>query len=66
MKTLRLKRGRVTPASAPRLTAERVWNELEKASFAVISHVTPAGRPRASVRRCCRSVHPNRFHRESL
>jgi len=37
-----------TSASAPRLTAERVWNELEKATFAVVSHVTPAGKPRAS------------------
>lgn len=36
------------PASAPRLTAERVWNELQKASFAVISYVTPAGKPRSS------------------
>lgn len=36
------------PASAPQLTAEQVWNELEKASFAVISYVTPAGKPRAS------------------
>ncbi|HEY5987662.1 MAG TPA: pyridoxamine 5'-phosphate oxidase family protein, partial [Streptosporangiaceae bacterium] len=36
------------PASAPRLTAERVWNELQKASFAVISYVTLAGKPRAS------------------
>jgi hypothetical protein len=33
---------------APRLTTERVWNQLQKASFAVISHVTPAGKPRAS------------------
>lgn len=30
------------------LTAERIWNELEKASFAVISYVTPTGKPRAS------------------
>ena len=46
---LRLARGRVPePASAPRLTSEKVWNELEKASFAVISYVTPAGKPRAS------------------
>jgi hypothetical protein len=49
MKLLQRKRGRVTePASAPHLTAERVWNELENASFAVISYVTPAGKPRAS------------------
>jgi len=37
-----------TSASAPRLTSERVWRELEKATFAVVSHVTPAGKPRAS------------------
>jgi hypothetical protein len=35
-------------AMGPRLTADRVWHELEKASFAVISHVTPAGNPRSS------------------
>jgi hypothetical protein len=52
MKMLRLKRGRVRPASAPRLTAEWVRNELDKASFAVISYLTPAGKPRGSVRRC--------------
>jgi Pyridoxamine 5'-phosphate oxidase len=49
MKRFAMAHGRVTePASAPRLTAEQVWNELEKASFAVISHVTPKGRPRVS------------------
>lgn len=32
----------------PGLTAERVWSELEKASFAVISYVTRAGEPRSS------------------
>jgi hypothetical protein len=37
-----------TPASAPRLTTDQVWNELEKASFAVISYVTPKGKPRSS------------------
>jgi Pyridoxamine 5'-phosphate oxidase len=36
------------PTPAPRLTAEQVWNELQKASFAVISHVTPADKPRGS------------------
>jgi len=30
------------------LTADRVWEALNKASFAVISYVTPANRPRAS------------------
>ena len=49
MMRLRLGRGRVTePVSAPHLTTERVWNELEKASFAVISYLTPMGKPRAS------------------
>jgi len=58
MKRLRLARGRVTvPVSAPRLTAERVWNELEEASFAVISYVTPAGRPRASGVVCAAAGH---------
>jgi len=31
-----------------RLDGERVWRELEKASFAVLGHVTPAGAPRSS------------------
>ena len=30
------------------LTADDVWGEIEKASFAVIGHVTPAGEPRSS------------------
>src|SRR5215471_5933642 len=34
--------------TGPALTTERVWNELEKTSFAVISYVTPAGKPRSS------------------
>jgi hypothetical protein len=33
---------------AARLTSEQVWRALAKASFAVVSHVTPAGAPRAS------------------
>jgi hypothetical protein len=32
----------------PRLTTEQVWHQLAKASFAVLSHVTPAGKPRSS------------------
>jgi Pyridoxamine 5'-phosphate oxidase len=37
------------PAPAgPTLTPERVWQELEKSSFAVISYVTPGGTPRSS------------------
>jgi hypothetical protein len=30
------------------LPASRVWHELAKASFAVVSYVTPAGEPRSS------------------
>jgi Pyridoxamine 5'-phosphate oxidase len=49
VKTLGLAHGRLRKRpSAPHLTAERIWNELEKASFAVISYVTPAGKPRAT------------------
>jgi hypothetical protein len=33
---------------ASRLTTERVWDELAKASFAVLSQVTGAGEPRSS------------------
>jgi Pyridoxamine 5'-phosphate oxidase len=33
---------------ASRLTTEQVWHQLAKASFAVLSHVTPAGEPRSS------------------
>jgi hypothetical protein len=33
---------------AARLTTERVWQQLAKASFAVLSHVTPTGEPRSS------------------
>lgn len=33
---------------AARLTTEQVWQQLAKASFAVLSHVTPAGEPRSS------------------
>lgn len=38
-------RGRVT---APRLSSDQVWGELGKASFAILSYVTPAGEPRSS------------------
>jgi Pyridoxamine 5'-phosphate oxidase len=33
---------------AARLTTEQVWQQLAKASFAVLSHATPAGEPRSS------------------
>jgi hypothetical protein len=32
----------------PHLTSEQVWRQIAKASFAVLSHVTPAGEPRSS------------------
>jgi len=31
-----------------RVTSEQVWQQLDSASFAVISYVTPAGEPRSS------------------
>jgi hypothetical protein len=31
-----------------RLTSEQVWRQISKASFAVLSHVTPSGEPRSS------------------
>lgn len=34
--------------TAARLTSEQVWHQIAKASFAVLSHVTPAGEPRSS------------------
>ena len=33
---------------AARLTTEQVWHQVAKGSFAVLSHVTPAGEPRSS------------------
>jgi hypothetical protein len=36
------------PSKVSRLTTERVWHELERRSFAVLSHVTPGGEPRSS------------------
>ncbi len=35
-------------ATVSRLTGDRVWRELAKASFAVVSYVTPTGKPRSS------------------
>lgn len=35
-------------SSTAALTAEDVWKEIEKATFAVLSHVTPTGHPRSS------------------
>ncbi len=35
-------------AMGPRPTSEQVWRALAKASFAILSYVTPAGEPRSS------------------
>jgi Pyridoxamine 5'-phosphate oxidase len=47
-----VKRPRQTPTGEgrvkSRLTGEQVWRGLAKASFAVLSYVTPAGEPRSS------------------
>lgn len=34
--------------SVSRLTTEQVWRELERGSFAVVTHVTPSGEPGSS------------------
>jgi pyridoxamine 5'-phosphate oxidase-like protein len=44
-------------ATGPVLTSERVWNEIGQASFAVISYVTPAGKPRSSGVMCAARNH---------
>jgi hypothetical protein len=36
--------------TAARLTTEQVWDQIAKASFAILGHVTPAGEPRSSGR----------------
>ena len=49
MNTFRLPRGRASDAgAAPGLTTEQVWRQLKRTSFAVVSYVTPSGKPRAS------------------
>jgi hypothetical protein len=35
-------------ATTSRLSADQVWAELRKASFAIVSYVTPGGEPRSS------------------
>jgi Pyridoxamine 5'-phosphate oxidase len=45
------------PATGPVLTTEGVWNEIEQASFAIISYVTPAGKPRSSGVMCAAKDH---------
>jgi hypothetical protein len=34
--------------AGPGLTGEQVWQAIARASFAVLSHITPAGEPRSS------------------
>ena len=50
MNTFSLHRDKVTEQGKPPAgrASERVWRELTKASFAIVSHVTPAGKPRSS------------------
>jgi len=38
----------MTTTTTPALTAQDVWRAVSRRSFAVISHVTPAGEPRSS------------------
>ncbi len=40
--------GSASLPAGPRLTADKVWRALDKASDAVLGHVTPAGAPRTS------------------
>ena len=35
-------------AARPRVNTQRIWAEVDKASFAIISYVTPSGEPRSS------------------
>jgi len=44
----RRERSEAAAPSGPHLTVEQVWHELDRASFAVIGYVTPAGEPRSS------------------
>ncbi|MCK2212230.1 pyridoxamine 5'-phosphate oxidase family protein [Actinomadura sp. ATCC 31491] len=37
-----------TTTQGPRLTAEQVWRELGRQSFATVAHLTPDGQPRSS------------------
>jgi Pyridoxamine 5'-phosphate oxidase len=46
--TTRAAAGGGGPPMAARLTTEQIWHQLAKGSFAVLSHVTPAGEPRSS------------------
>jgi hypothetical protein len=46
------------PAMKPRTSVERIWAEVGKASFAIVSYVTPTGEPRS-----CGVVYAVRDHR---
>ena len=50
MNTFSLHRDKVTEQGKPPAgrASDGVWRELSKASFAIVSHVTPAGKPRSS------------------
>jgi hypothetical protein len=49
MSTFPRHRDTVTDNPAPTdLTIERVWRDITKCSFAIVSHVTPTGNPRSS------------------
>jgi hypothetical protein len=48
MATTTSKRGAATDRSERSPTTEQVWKALEKATFAVVGHVTPEGEPRSS------------------
>jgi hypothetical protein len=37
-----------TPPDQSRIDSSRIWRELGKASFAVVSHVSPTGEPKSS------------------
>lgn len=39
---------RASSGPGPRLTSERVWRAIGKASFAVVGYATPSGEPRSS------------------
>ena len=46
--TLRGASARRDGQTVSRLSTERIWTELSRASFAIVSHVTSAGEPRSS------------------
>jgi hypothetical protein len=39
---------KATTARGPQLTRDQIWRAIARASFCVVSHVTPAGEPRSS------------------